>query len=187
MKNKLLRASALIVTLLLLSSCSSVRVQEYAQQTPRMIPEDFFNGNLTAHGVVKNRSGKVIRYFNARIKAYWNDEVGTLEEDFVFDDGEMQRRVWTLTRQADGSYLGTAGDVVGEAHGEVAGNSMFLKYTLAVPLKKGDIHLTIDDRMYLVDPDTLINESQMRKWGLEVGQILLVIRKGNRSVDGSRQ
>jgi hypothetical protein len=31
--------------------------------------------------------------------------------------------------------------------------------------------------MYLVDPNTLINESRMTKFGFEVGEILLVIRK----------
>lgn len=166
-----------LVVTVLLTSCSTLKVSDYEGRTPRMIPEEFFDGLLTAHGVVKNRAGKVIRYFNADIKACWNGAVGTLEEDFVFDDGEKQRRVWTLTRQDDGSYLGTAGDVVGTAKGAVAGNSMFLKYVLAVPYKDDTIRLTIDDRMYLVDPHTLVNESEMRKFGLRLGQIILVIRK----------
>lgn len=159
------------------TGCSSISVTNYAGRTPAMIPEEFFDGQLTAHGVVKDRAGKVIRFFNADIKAYWKDEVGTLEEDFVFDDGEKQRRVWTLIRQEDGSYTGTAGDVVGEGKGEIAGNSMFLKYVLAVVYGEGTINLVIDDRMYLVAPDMLVNESEMRKFGMHVGQIILVIRK----------
>lgn len=167
----------LIVAFTMLCSCSSVKVSEYAGRKPEMRPEIFFNGDLTAHGVVKNRSGKVIRYFNANIKAYWNDHVGTLEEDFVFDDGEQQRRVWTLVLQEDGSYIGTAGDVVGEGRGQVSGNSMFLNYILDVPYGDGTIHVAIDDRMYLVEPQILINESVMTKFGLRVGEILLVIKK----------
>ena len=80
----------------------------------------FFNGFLTAHGVVKDRSGKVIRYFNAEIQAYWEGSVGTLKEDFVFDDGEKQQRIWTLMNQDRGQYVGTANDVIGDAKGEVA-------------------------------------------------------------------
>ena len=166
-----------IMILGFLTGCSSIRVDDYDGRKPEMVPEQFFSGDLTAHGIIKNRAGKVLRYFNADIKAYWKGHVGTLEEDFVFDDGETQRRVWTITRQSDGSYIGTAGDVVGEAKGEVAGNSMFLAYELVVPYGDGTIHLMIDDRMYLVSQDMLINESTMHKFGLRVGEINLVIRK----------
>ena len=95
----------------------------------------------------------------------------------MFDDGEEQRRVWTLRPTADGGYLGTAGDVVGEGELRVAGNSMFLDYVLRVPWRDGSIDLRIDDRMYLIDERTLINESSMRKFGVEVGQLLLVIQR----------
>jgi hypothetical protein len=169
--------SVAIIATMFLTGCASVKVIDYVGISPEMVPEKFFDGQLTAHGIVKNRSGKVTRYFNAEINAFWKGSIGTLEEDFIFDDGEKQRRVWTLTRHNDGSYIGTAGDVVGDAKGKVAGNSMFLKYVLTVPYGDGTINLVIDDRMYLVNPNTLINESEMRKFGLSVGQIILVIRK----------
>ncbi len=168
---------AVCISFFILLSCTSIDVQTYADYKPVMKPEVFFNGPMTAHGVVKNRAGKVIRYFNADIKGSWNGESITLDEDFIFDDGEKQKRVWSITKQPDGSYIGTAGDVVGEAVGKISGNSMFLKYVLAVPYKGGIINITIDDRMYLVDPHILINESTMTKFGVNVGQIILVIKK----------
>lgn len=160
-----------------LTGCSGIKVSDYADRKPMMIPEDFFNGQLSAHGIIKNRAGKVVRYFNADIKAYWEGTKGTLEEDFIYDNGEKQRRVWTLTRQADGSYIGTASDVVGEATGRIAGNSMFLEYVLEVPYGDGTISLTMDDRMYLVEPQTIVNESVMYKFGFRVGEVILVMRK----------
>ena len=161
---------------MLLNACSSISVQDYAQQQPVLVMEEFFNGQLTAHGVVKNWRGLVIRTFNADINAYWQNGVGILEEDFVFDDGEEQRRVWTLRPTADGGYRGTAGDVVGEAEVQVAGNSVFLDYILMIPWRDGSLNIGIDDRMYLVEPNVIINESAMSKFGLPVGQIQLVIR-----------
>ena len=89
-----LHIPALLYLIALLAGCTSVKVGDYAGNQPQIVPEAFFNGSLTAHGVVKNRGGKVIRYFNADIKAYWQDGIGTLEEDFQFDDGEKSRRVW---------------------------------------------------------------------------------------------
>lgn len=168
---------SLVLLSLTLMACGSITVQEYADSKPALVPEEFFDGQLTAHGVIKDRSGKVIRTFNADIKAYWKDGIGTLEEDFVFDDGELDRRVWTLTPDGSGRYLGTAGDVVGEGVVTVAGNSMFLDYVLRIPWGDGTLDLRIDDRMYLVNPNVLINESAMKKFGLQVGQILLVIEK----------
>ncbi|MEQ9396657.1 DUF3833 domain-containing protein [Haliea sp.] len=175
---RLLSAVSLLLALTLgLAGCSPVTVQDYADNRPRLVPEEFFQGQLTAHGVIKNRGGKVIRYFNADIKAWWEDGIGTLEEDFVFDDGEPERRVWTLTPQDDGSYIGTAGDVVGDGRITLAGNSMFLDYVLRIPYNDDTLDLRIDDRMYLVNPTTLINESTMTKFGIRVGEILLVIEK----------
>lgn len=174
-------ASRLMILLMILAvfagGCSSVRVNDYADMQPQMTPESFFNGPMTAHGVVKNRRGKVIRYFNADIIGTLKEGSIILEEDFVFNDGEKQRRVWKLTQRSGGKYSGTAGDVVGEAKGEVAGNSMFLKYVLRIPYGDGDIDVTIDDRMYLTTPKVLVNESKMYKFGFRVGEILLVINK----------
>ena len=175
--SRLLLGTMMFIGLLGLSACSSVKVSDYADNQPQLDPETFFDGQLSAHGVIKDRGGKVIRYFNVDIKASWRDGIGTLEEDFVFDDGEQDRRVWTLTPSGKDRYIGTAGDVVGDGQISIAGNSMFLDYVLRIPYGDGTLDLRIDDRMYLVSPDVLINESRMIKFGLTVGEILLVIRR----------
>lgn len=167
----------LFFLLTLVAACSSVEVSDYADNAPKLSAEQFFNGYLTAHGVVKDRAGKVIRYFNADIQASWEGGVGTLDEQFVFDDGEQQQRIWTLRPYGEGQYIATAGDVVGEGIAEVSGNSMFLKYILRIPYKGDSLDLSIDDRMYLVSDTVLVNESTMSKFGIEVGRILLVIEK----------
>ena len=167
----------LLLCVLLAGGCSTVKVSDYSAMQPVMTPENFFNGPMTAHGVLKNRSGRVTSYFNADIVGSWKDGVGTLEEDFVFSDGEKSRRVWTFKKNVDGTYTGTAGDVVGEAHGEIAGNTMFLKYVLRIPYGGKTIDVTIDDRMYQTATGILINESKMYKFGFRVGEILLVMVK----------
>tara|TARA_R110002110_G_scaffold415561_2_gene650815 strand:+ start:15094 stop:15642 length:549 start_codon:yes stop_codon:yes gene_type:complete len=169
--------SCLLALLVLQAACSTTTVQDYAGNTPAFVAEEFFDGQLSAHGIIKDRSGKVIRYFNADIKAYWQGGVGTLEEDFIFDDGELDRRVWTLSPDGNGGYIGTAGDVVGDGRISTAGNSMFLNYVLRIPYNGDTLDLRIDDRMYLVSPNILINESRMIKFGLTVGEIVLVIIK----------
>ena len=163
------------LAILLLSACSSASVDDHSNFTPQLDPVDFFDGKLTAHGVIKNRSGRVIRTFSADINAYWKDDIGTLEEDFVFDDGELQTRKWTLTPAQNGAYIGTAGDVVGEGKLTNAGNSIFLDYVLRIAYGESSIDIRVDDRMYLVSDNVVINESIMRKFGFRVGSISLVI------------
>ena len=101
--------------------------------------------------------------------------MGTLDERFVFDDGENQTRVWRLTQAANGSYAATAGYVRGEGRATLSGNSMFLDYVLTIELEDGSIDVAVDDRMYRVSENVLINESSLTKFGLPVGGILLTI------------
>lgn len=169
---------------LALAGCSSVTPDDYQGRTPAFEPESFFNGALTAHGVVKDFSGKAIRHFSADIAGCWDEGVGTLDEDFVFDDGEKQKRIWTLTPDGDQTYIGTAGDVVGDGFARWQGNAMFLDYTLRIELEDGPIDVKIDDRMYRVSENVVINESKMRKLGFGVGEILLtIIRHPERPAD----
>ncbi len=173
----MIRLTLALTTLCLLSACSQVQVTDYQDMQPIFKVEQFFDGQLSAHGVVKNRGGKVIRTFNASIAASWVDGVGTLDEDFQFDDGEKQKRIWTLTRQTDGTYIGTAGDVSGDGLLTQAGNSVFLDYVLQVPYRDDVLEVRVDDRMYLLTPDILINESKLKKFGIKVGELLLVIAR----------
>ena len=70
-----------IGSILVLSGCTSIGVNSYATFEPSMVPEKFFNGPMTAHGIVKDRKGAVIRYFNADIKGSVQGDTITLDED----------------------------------------------------------------------------------------------------------
>ena len=173
-----------IVAGTVLLGCSTSSVQDYKGRSPAFSPNEFFSGALTAHGVVKDFSGTAIRHFQADIIGCWDSGVGKLDEDFIFDDGERQNRVWTLTPDGDQTFIGTAGDVVGDGQARWEGNAMFLDYTLRIELEDRSIDVRIDDRMYRVSDNVVINESKMRKFGLGVGEILLtIIRHPDTEVD----
>lgn len=171
------RVFALALLMAGLVACAGVQVTDYRYFEPSLTPETFFDGALTAHGVVKNRGGRVTRTFNADIEASWENGIGTLVEDFTFDDGEKQQRIWTLKPDGNGSFTGSAGDVIGSTQLKLAGNSLFMEYVLRIPYGDGTLDLTVDDRMYLTSPNVLINESLMKKFGIRVGSIQLVIIK----------
>ncbi len=166
---------ACLMTILLVSGCGTAAIEDYQGRSPAFAPEAFFDGALTAHGVVKDFSGTAIRHFTADIMGCWSEGVGTLDESFVFDDGEQQTRIWTLTPSGNQTYIGTAGDVIGEGTARWEGNAMFLDYTLRIALEDSTIDVHIDDRMYRISENVVVNESKMRKWGFGVGEILLTL------------
>lgn len=166
-----------LLSAMTLSACSTADVSIYANNTPKFELQSFFSGQLRAHGILKNRSGEVIRYFNATLDGSWENGVGTLAEVFVFDDGEIQNRTWTMTPNESGQYTATANDVVGTGKINIAGNALFMKYVLQVPYDGDMIEVTVDDRMYMVKDGVVINESVMTKFGFEVGYLSIVIEK----------
>lgn len=173
----MLRMSALLMVLFLFG-CSSVDISQYHNNRPNLSLPDFFNGPLTAHGILKNRSGEVIRYFNATLTGNWDEQgVGTLDEDFIFNDGEKQKRIWTFTPDGKGGYQASAGDVKAPVPVKTDGNALFMNYVLNILYKGEPMEVSIDDKMYLVSDHVIINESVMSKFGIDVGYLTLTIIK----------
>lgn len=161
----------------LVTGCSSVRVQDYKGESPKLVLEDYLNGDLEAHGFFQDRSGMIVQRFSVRMKGTWNGDTGVLDEDFTYSDGTTSKRVWTLKKQADGRFTGTASDVIGVAHGEVAGNAFHWKYTLDLPVGKTTYHVQFDDWMYLMNDEVMLNKSKMSKFGIYLGEVTLVFLK----------
>ncbi len=112
------------------------------------------------------------------MKAHWNGDTGTLDEDFQYSDGTKSKRVWTIRKKTSGKYIGTAADVIGEASGETAGNAFRWKYTLDLPVDDKTYHVQFDDWMYLMEEGIMLNKSKMSKFGIYLGEVTLVFIKG---------
>jgi hypothetical protein len=158
----------------LLCACAGPQLADYSGQAPPMDFRQYFDGTVTAHGVVRNRGGKVLRRFVVTMECSWAaDGQGTLREEFRFDDGERQQRVWTVQRTPDGRWTGTAPDVVGRAEGETSGPAFHWRYTLKLPVSGSVYKVQFDDWMYRIDERTVINTAEMRKFGVRVGEVVL--------------
>jgi hypothetical protein len=160
-----------------LTSCASVQVERYRDERPALDLRTYLNGTLDAWGMFQGRSGEVQRRFHVVIDARWDGDKGELDENFTWSDGGTSRRVWTLTRQGDGSYRGWADDVVGEAIGEVAGNALHWRYTLALPADGKVYQVDFDDWMFLMDERVMLNRATMSKWGWRLGEVTLSFAK----------
>jgi len=164
-----------------LGGCASIEPSAYAGEKPALDLKRYFDGIVDAWGVFQDRSGRVVRRFTVVIHCKWDGDTGTLDEDFSYSDGSTQKRIWTLRRVgagADGErWTGTAADVIGEAHGTVAGNAFHWRYTMALEVDGRTWNVDFDDWMFLVDERTMLNRAVMSKFGIRLGEVLLSFRK----------
>lgn len=177
MKRLCLMLFAALAVALGLAGCASQRISDYAGVQPELSLERYFVGKTQAWGMFQKRGGQVVRRFHVDINGRMEDGKLILDEDFTYDDGSKETRTWVLQRNNQGGWTGTAGDVVGLAQGELAGNAFHWRYTLALPVDGTVYNVNLDDWMYLMDKDTLINRATMSKFGVELGQITLFFRK----------
>jgi hypothetical protein len=164
-----------------LAACGSPVVSDYAAERPLLDLRRYFDGEVLAHGVFVDRSGKVVRRFTVNMQCGWSGEPGreqgVLDERFVYSDGSQERRVWRLTHHGGGRYTGRADDVVGEASGQTAGNAFRWAYTLRLPVDGRVWEVQFDDWMYLLDERVMLNRATMSKFGIRLGEVQLAFTR----------
>ena len=168
---------------LVMLSCSPAPVDLNQGRTPGLSLEQFFDGNTVAYGIYENRYGNMERQFRVNIIGTVNGDTLTLDEQFLYDDGERSSRVWTITnlgQQPDGSiaYRGVADDVIGEASGKISGNALNWTYDVDLAVGDGTIQMRFDDWIYRQDEHIAINRAYVSKFGIRVGSVTLVFLKG---------
>ena len=160
-----------------LSGCSGHKVEAYKGQEPKLDLKEYFNGPIKAWGIVQDRSGKVTQRFDVTMLGSWDGDTGTLKENFKYYDGKTQERTWTIKKIADNRYEGTAGDIIGKAEGNVAGNAMRWAYVMELEVKGTTYNITFDDWMFIMNDGVLINRSYLKKFGITMAELTLFIQK----------
>ncbi len=162
---------------LLLSACAAATVDDYATEKPALDLKSYFNGELVAHGMFTDRSGKVVRRFVVQMTGIWSGNQGTLDERFTYSDGKTERRVWRLADEGNGRWSGRADDVLGVAEGRAAGNALNWRYTLKLPVDGTVYEVQFDDWMFLMDERVMLNKAVMSKFGVRLGEVTLAFYK----------
>jgi len=173
---------AILASVVTLFGCSQ-SVQDYQALSPQLQLTEFFQGSSEAIGVMHDWRGRQSLRFVAELCGQWQGDRGDLYEIFNFSDGRIDKRHWQLTQQPDGSVKGTAEDVVGEARGQLAGNTLYWEYTLRIPQDDDFIDVKVKDWLYLISPGQVINRSTLHKFGLTVGELTLAIRQQQPQAD----
>ncbi len=168
---------SLFISLLawLLSACSA-EIDDYRGATPTFHLFEYFQGQTRAYGMVQDYTNQQTRRFAVRILGTVDGDTLTLHEDFVYDDGETDRRVWTITRRGH-QYIGRADDIIGEAVGKEQGNALQWQYDFELQRDDSTLVVAFDDWLYRQDSKRVFNLTSIKKWGVEVGRVTLFFEK----------
>ncbi len=154
-----------------------MKPSDFKDQEPRLVIENFLSGKVKAWGILQNRSGKVIRQFSADLNGKWDGKQLILDEKFIWSDGEIQKRKWTIKKLNENRYEGEASDVVGKAIGYSYGPAFKFEYVLLVPVKSKKIKIKFDDWIFKQDDKIAINRAKMTKFGFTVGELTVMFSK----------
>ena len=182
---------SLIFFISLTSACSQQKLTDFDNTTPEFSLVEFFEGNSLAYGIFEDRFGNLKRRFKVNISGQKTQEQISgksinkiiLTEDFLYEDGEQQQRVWTISKYVsdDGSeyYEGKADDVTGTAVGKISGSSFFWQYDVDLKISENNLRVKFSDWIYQMDDYIAINKATVSKFGIEIGIVTLVFVRGS--------
>jgi len=163
-----MRLAALIAALAL-SACAAAPKAPEAPAAPFRLTD--LSGETVGRGAFDPIFGSE-RAFTAYLNGYTAENgVFVLEEEFVYEDGETDRKTWRFTPVSAGIWSGVREDVVGTAQAYRDGAAFRLDYRVEL----GGRVVRFRDVLYSADGETVVNRAQVSWRGLPVGRVRLEI------------
>lgn len=128
--------------------------------------EKYFAGRTVAKGEFSAING-VHRTFDVVLTGRWNGKRLKLREDFLYNDGERDRKTWTFVKTGEGMYSGTREDVLGEAKIVIKGDTARYSYDVFLNSKERKNLVRFHDKMVLKG-NKVFNTAYVTKFGLPV-------------------
>ena len=156
-------------------------MKQFENNTPKLDLFSFFEGETIAYGIFEDRFGNLKRQFRVNITGKIENNTLTLDEDFLYDDGEQANRIWKIKKITDQNkviYQGQADDIEGEASGSISGNTLNWSYDIYLNIKGSNIKVHFNDWIYKQSEDLAINRAYVSKFGINIGSVTLVFLRG---------
>ena len=174
-----LRLAPFLIFFLGLTGCSYMKIEDFENTKPEFNLMQFFEGEVTAWGIIEDRFGNLKRQFKVKMHGKINNDILTLEEDFYYADGETDKRVWEFSKLGEDTYQGLANDIIGKAIGKEVGNAFNMKYKMDLDLGFAELRVSFNDWMFRIDHETIVNKASISKFGLNIANVTLFFRKNS--------
>lgn len=141
-----------------------------AGQPRTMHLETVFPRITSARGSFAAING-VKRSFDVRLRTTWDGRTLTMIEDFVFDDGEKDRKTWRFVKTGPNTYSGTREDVIGTTTVTVDGRRASFSYLVYLDPKNKANKVRFRDTLILQDNGAVANTAIVSKYGFPVAKV----------------
>ena len=171
----------IFIFILFLSACGKMEMKQFENNTPKLDLFSFFEGKTIDYGIFEDRFGNLKRQFRVNITGKIENNTLTLDEDFLYDDGEQANRIWKIKKITDKNkiiYQGQADDIEGRASGSISGNTLNWSYDIYLNIKGSNIKVHFNDWIYKQSEDLAINRAYVSKFGINIGSVTLVFLRG---------
>ena len=140
-------------------------------------PSVFFDGNLRATGMFIDRFGVVKRRFTVSAKGIAVSSGITLYETFTYDDGEVEDRIWHISKRTDNRFDGQTDELASDCIGTVRGPLFSWSYHFYLKMFGRRVKVHFDDIMVRLTQDTVLNRARVTKWGFFLGDVHLTFQR----------
>lgn len=173
-----MRAFAAFAFLLLAACTGKPALDDPNLSVQKLNLEEFFVGKTVAKGQFQDIFGTVRRRFDVEITGTFDGRKLRLVEDFVYEDGATEQRVWTLVKTGPDTWSGTAPGVIGTATGVEKGDAFNWRYTIDLPIPSADgsvetMRVKFDDWMWLMGDGRLLNRAYVKRFGADIGDVII--------------
>jgi hypothetical protein len=154
---------------------ANLRMKGMPVETSRsvqLVLEEFFSAPVRAAGFFLNLLTRARLGIQIDIVPHWDGRVLSLDERFVFSDGQTDHKVWRLEKTGHATYAGSREDMIGLGRVWTEGHVVRLAYRLVMVGTGFDF----DETMTLDADGVLVGRSTVRKWRLPVGRVELTMR-----------
>ncbi|MCV6605590.1 MAG: DUF3833 domain-containing protein [Porticoccaceae bacterium] len=149
----------------------------YSQTHEPLQPEHYFLGQTFAWGIFEDSLGRLRRSFQVSIEGSMENGELVLDEQFLYNDGQREQRIWRIRPRSQGQYEGRADDVIGKARGKADQQQLRWCYEMNLAIGPRRVRVRFDDRMYLQPGGVLVNRARVCKLGIPLGTVTLFFRK----------
>lgn len=151
-----------------------MNIDDFADQRPQIVLENFFSGSLRGWGITLSRMGSLQNRFTVEAEGHYEASANTLslKEVYSFEDGHHDILTWTIINRGEGNYEGRETLIDGTADGRQSGNAFQWKYHREVPAADGSkTKFGFNDWFFLHDENHLTAHASLTKLGIEFATI----------------
>lgn len=174
------RRFALIAGSGALAACTPKPTPElprYADAKPAMVPEEVFNGRLSAWGTIHDMKGDLIRRMWADLQGTWDSENLTIKETMRFEDDVEMGRTWLYAKTGPNEWTGRIEGSDEVSVGKVSGNLFHRTYRANAMMPNGEVRADFDEWMWRLDETRLVCQAYISRFGIGLARAAVFLER----------